>query len=190
MATGYRLDEDWGTSSSSPAFARDPATAAYYDQRAAEYDEWYLGHGQFADRNRPGWDSEVDQVVDLVAQLPVSRTLDAACGSGYLTRHLRGVVVGADQSPAMVALAQSRSPQGVAIVADALSLPFADKAFDRILTGRVEPEQRQERVLNDGSRHRVYKRYLSGRQLADELGGRVLLDGTWFVAAQVRWAAS
>jgi hypothetical protein len=26
-----------------PAFARDPATAAYYDQCAAEYDEWYLG---------------------------------------------------------------------------------------------------------------------------------------------------
>lgn len=54
----------------------------------------------------------------------------------------------------------------------------------------VEPERWQERILNDGSRHRVYKRYLSGRQLADELGGRVLLDGTWFVAAQVRWAGS
>jgi SAM-dependent methyltransferase len=213
-----------GMSSSSPAFARDPATAAYYDQRAAEYDEWYLGHGQFADRHRPGWDSEVDQVVDLVARLPVSRTLDAACGSGYLTRHLRGVVVGADQSPAMVALAQSRLPQGVAIVADVLALPFADNAFDRILTGHfyghlpaderqafltearrvagellvidsalrpgIEPEQWQERILNDGSRHRVYKRYLSGRQLADELQGRVLFDGTWFIAAQVQWTGS
>jgi ubiquinone/menaquinone biosynthesis C-methylase UbiE len=209
-------------SSSSPAFARDPATAAYYDQRAAEYDEWYLGRGRFAQRERPGWDAEVDQVVALVAQLPVARTLDVACGSGFLTRHLRGVVVGADQSPAMVELAQSRLPQGVAIVADALSLPFADNAFDRILTGHfyghlpaderqafltearrvagelvvidsalragVEPEQWQERILNDGTRHRVYKRYLSGQQLADQLGGRVFLDGTWFVAAQVRWA--
>lgn len=208
-------------SPSSPVFARDPATAAYYDQRAAEYDEWYLGHGRFADRDRPGWDAEVKQVVDLVARLPVSRTLDVACGSGFLTRHLRGVVVGADQSPAMVALAQSRLPQGVATVADALSLPFADNAFDRVLTGHfyghlpaderqafltearrvagelliidsalrpgVEPEQWQERILNDGSRHCVYKRYLSGQQLAAELGGRVLFDGTWFVAAQVRW---
>jgi hypothetical protein len=30
---------------------------------------------------------------------------------------------------------------------------------------------------------RVYKRYLSGHQLADELGGQTLLDGTWFPAA-------
>jgi hypothetical protein len=50
----------------------------------------------------------------------------------------------------------------------------------------IEPDQWQERVLNDGSRHRVYKRYLSGQRLADELGGQTLLDGTWFSAAQVR----
>jgi SAM-dependent methyltransferase len=210
--------------SSSPAFARDPATAAYYDQRAHEYDEWYLGRGQFADRDRPGWNAEVDQIVSLVDRLPAARTLDVACGSGFLTRHLRGVVVGADQSPAMVGLAQSRLPQGVAVVADALSLPFADRTFDRVLTGHfyghlpadereaflvearrladelividsalragIEPEQWQERILNDGSRHRVYKRYLTGPQLADELGGQALFDGTWFVAAQVRWADS
>jgi SAM-dependent methyltransferase len=210
--------------SPSPGFARDPATATYYDQRAHEYDEWYLGRGQFADRDRPGWNDEVDQIVGLVAQLPVARTLDIACGSGFLTRHLRGVVVGADQSPAMVGLAQSRLPQGVAVVADALSLPFADRAFDRVLTGHfyghlpvdereaflvearrladelividsalrpgIEPEQWQERILNDGSRHRVYKRYLTGPQLADELGGQALFGGTWFVAARVRWADS
>jgi ubiquinone/menaquinone biosynthesis C-methylase UbiE len=211
-------------SSSLPAFARDPATAAYYDRRAAEYDQWYLGQGQFAHHDRPGWSAEVDQVVSLVAQLPATRTLDVACGSGFLTRYLRGVVVGADLSPAMVSLTQSRLPEGVAVVADALSLPFADNAFDRILTGHfyghlpaderrvflsearrvaqelividsalragMEPEQWQERILNDGSRHRVYKRYLGGQQLADELGGQVLLDATWFVAAQVRWARS
>jgi SAM-dependent methyltransferase len=209
--------------SSSPAFARDPATAAYYDQRAHEYDEWYLGRGQFAERDRPGWNAEVDQMVSLVAQLPAARTLDVGCGSGFLTRHLRGVVVGADQSPAMVALTQSRLPQGVAVVADALSLPFADHAFDRILTGHfyghlpadereaflgeacrvagelividsalrvgIEPEQWQERILNDGSRHRVYKRYLTGPQLADELGGQAFFEGIWFVAAHVRWGS-
>lgn len=208
----------------SPSFARDPGTAAYYDQRAAEYDEWYLSQGQFAERDRPGWDAEVERLVDLVAGLPAARTLDVACGSGFLTQHLRGVVVGADQSPAMVELTQSRLPRGVAVVADALSLPFAAGSFDRLLTGHfyghlpaeerraflsearrvagelividsalrpgVEPEQWQERVLNDGSRHSVYKRYLSGRQLADELGGEVLLDGTWFVAARVRWRRS
>ena len=109
-------------------------------------------------------------------------------------------------------------------MADPLDLPFADRAFDRVITGHfyghlppderhaflaearrlagelividsawrpgIEPDQWQERVLNDGSRHRVCKRYLSGQQVAAELGGQTLLDGTWFSAAQVRWPRS
>jgi ubiquinone/menaquinone biosynthesis C-methylase UbiE len=204
-----------------PAFATDPGTAAYYNQRAAEYDQWYTGEGLFARRERPGWDDEVAQVVELVRGLPAARTLDVACGTGFLTRHLRGFVVGIDQSPSMVALAQSRLPQGLAIVGDALQLVVADLAFDRVFTGHfyghLPPgereaflaearrvagelvvidsarrpgrgaEQWQQRVLNDGSVHRVYKRYFSGDQLAGELGGETLLDGAWFVAARVRW---
>ena len=50
----------------------------------------------------------------------------------------------------------------------------------------ADAEQWQERVLNDGSRHRVYKRYFTGDQLAAELGGEMLLDGAWFVAARAR----
>ena len=200
-----------------PVFARDAATAAYYDQRAAEYDEWYESRGLFAERDRPGWDAEVQQLVSFVRDLPAARTLDVACGSAFLTRHLRGLVVGLDQSATMVALAQSRLPHGIAVVGDALDLPFADRAFDRVLTAHfyghlppderavflaeasrvaaslividsalrpgVDAEQWQERVLNDGSRHRVYKRYLMARQLADEIGGDVVFDGAWFVAA-------
>jgi hypothetical protein len=41
--------------------------------------------------------------------------------------------------------------------------------------------------LNDGSRHSVDKRYFTGDELATELGGEVLLDGAWFVAAKVSW---
>jgi ubiquinone/menaquinone biosynthesis C-methylase UbiE len=204
-----------------PAFATDPATLAYYDQRAGEYDEWYLGEGRFAPRCRPGWNDELAEVVRLTAGLPPARTLDVACGTGFLTRHLRGFVVGIDQSPAMVAIAQSRLPDGLAIVGDALHLGFADHAFDRVFTGHfyghlssqerqaflaearrvadelvvvdsalhpgVKPEQWQERILNDGSRHRVYKRYFTGDHLARELGGEKLLDGTWFVAAKTTW---
>jgi len=49
----------------------------------------------------------------------------------------------------------------------------------------VEEEQWQERRLNDGSRHRVYKRFFTGEGLAAELGGgEVLLDGRWFVAVR------
>jgi ubiquinone/menaquinone biosynthesis C-methylase UbiE len=200
------------------AFARDPATAAYYDQRAAEYDEWYQSVGTFAQRDRPGWTAEVDQLVEFVQSLPPARTLDVACGSGFLTRHLSGLVVGVDQSPAMVALAQSRLPDGIVLRGDALDLPFADKSFDRVFTGHFyghlppderhvflaearrvadelivvdtalrpggEPEQQQERILNDGSRHRVFKRFLTPEQLATEIAGEAVLTGTWFVAAR------
>lgn len=71
-----------------PAFARDPTTAAYCEQRVPEYDDWYLGQGLFADRDRPGWSEDVARVVDLVATLPPARTLDVDCGSGFLTRRL------------------------------------------------------------------------------------------------------
>jgi hypothetical protein len=33
-----------------------------------------------------------------------------ACGTAFLTRHLRGEVVGLDQSPAMVEVASARLP--------------------------------------------------------------------------------
>jgi demethylmenaquinone methyltransferase/2-methoxy-6-polyprenyl-1,4-benzoquinol methylase len=46
----------------------------------------------------------------------------------------------------------------------------------------VDAEHWQERVLEDRTRHQVYKRYFTGPVLADELGvGDVLHDGRWFV---------
>ncbi|MFI5954524.1 class I SAM-dependent methyltransferase [Cryptosporangium sp. NPDC051539] len=200
-----------------PAFARDPGTAAYYDQRAAEYDEWYESLGRFSARSRPGWADEVDDLCRFVHALPPVRTLDVGCGSGFLTRHLQGYVVALDQSPSMVSLAQRRLPNGVAMRGDALDLPFADRSFDRVFTGHfyghLPPgerttflaearrvanelvvvdtalqdghpnEQQQERILNDGSRHHVFKRFLTADQLADEIGGQPVLTGDWFVAA-------
>jgi len=200
-----------------PAFARDPGTAAYYERRAAEYDEWYESLGRFAARPRPGWEAEVDRLCRFVQRLPPARTLDVACGSGFLTRHLRGFVVAVDQSPAMVTLTQRRLPEGIALRGDALDLPFADDSFERVFTGHFyghlppgeraaflaearrvarelvvvdtalrpggTPEQQQERILNDGSRHHVFKRFLTADQLAAEIGGQPVLAGDWFVAA-------
>jgi ubiquinone/menaquinone biosynthesis C-methylase UbiE len=187
---------------------------AYYDARAPEYDEWYLGAGRFASRERPGWDDELALVVAAVAALPPARTLDVACGTGFLTRHLRGEVVGLDQSPRMLELAGRFAE---VVQGDALQLPFEDGSFDRVFTGSfyghleagdrerflgearrvarelvvvdaalrddVAPEEVQERVLNDGTRWQVYKRYFPRAGRAAELGGgRVLHTGRWFVA--------
>jgi hypothetical protein len=46
----------------------------------------------------------------------------------------------------------------------------------------VATEQTQQRVLNDGSSHHVFKRYFTATQLTEELGGgQVVFDGRWFV---------
>ena len=106
----------------------------YYDRRAFEYDEWWLGRGRFADRERPGWDEEVDVLAELIASLPPKRTLDIACGTGFLTRHLRGDVVGLDQSERMLSVAREQAPGAQFVQGDALQLPFADGEFDRVFT--------------------------------------------------------
>jgi demethylmenaquinone methyltransferase/2-methoxy-6-polyprenyl-1,4-benzoquinol methylase len=193
---------------------------AYYDARAPEYDEWYRGLGRFDELDRPQWDEDVRELERTVASLPPKRTLDVACGTGFLTRHLRGEVVALDQSPRMLEIARQQAPNAELIQADALDLPFDDASFDRVFTGHfyghLEPDERerflsearrvarelvvadsitrrdrgpeevQERVLNDGTRWTVFKRYFEPEQLAGELGGgAVLLANRWFVVVRV-----
>ena len=118
----------------------------YYDRRALEYDDWWLGTGLHAERVRPGWDEEVDVLAELIASLPPGRTLDVACGTGFLTRHLRGEVVGLDQSDRMLSVAREQAPGVAFLQGDALELPFADGEFDRVFTSyfycHLEPEDR------------------------------------------------
>ncbi len=106
----------------------------YYDRRASEYDDWWLGEGLYADRDRPGWDDELDVLAGVIAALPPARTLDVACGTGFLTRHLRGHVVGLDQSGRMLAVAREQAPAAEFVHGDALSLPFDDGEFERVFT--------------------------------------------------------
>ena len=192
---------------------------AYYDRRAPEYDDWWRGAGLFAERDRPGWEDEVEALCRAIAALEPARTLDVACGTGFLTRRLRGDVVGLDQSTTMLEEARRQAPAATFVEGDALSLPFDAAAFERIVTGHfyghleeadrvrflaearrvarelvvidsalhdgVEPVEWQERVLNDGSRWEVYKRYFEPDALAEELGGgEALFDGRWFVAVR------
>jgi demethylmenaquinone methyltransferase/2-methoxy-6-polyprenyl-1,4-benzoquinol methylase len=190
---------------------------SYYDRRAAEYDDFYLGTGRFAERVRPGWREELTRLESVLAALRYASLLDVACGTGFLTEHLSGKVTGLDQSASMLLVARSRIPGASFLRGDALRLPFRSHQFDCLVTGHfyghldrptrdsfliegrrvakslliidaarredVPAEEQQERILNDGSRHAVYKRYFMPEQLRAEMGaGRILHAGRWFVA--------
>jgi ubiquinone/menaquinone biosynthesis C-methylase UbiE len=192
---------------------------AYYDSRAPEYDEWYLGSGRFAERDRPRWDQEIEALRRTLEALPPAKTLDVACGTGFLTRHLPGEIVGLDQSESMLEEARRQAPNATYLSGDALALPFENGSFERVFTGhfyghleqperetflrearRLAPEllvvdsaiqpdvpveEWQERILNDGTRWEVFKRYFTPEALAAELGGgSTVFAGRWFVAVR------
>lgn len=108
---------------------------AYYDRRAPEYDEWYLGSGRFAERDRSGWDKEMEALRRTLEALTPAKTLDVACGTGFLTRHLPGEIVGLDQSESMLEEARRQAPNATYLSGDALALPFENGSFERVFTG-------------------------------------------------------
>ena len=120
----------------------------YYHRRAPEYDDWWLGIGLYGPRRPPGWNEARDRLIAFVASLPPARTLDVACGTGFITQHLRGEITGLDQSPDMLALAQERLPDSTFVIGDALDLLFPDDSFDRVFASYFychleEPERRR-----------------------------------------------
>src|SRR3990170_3913892 len=107
---------------------------AYYHARAHEYDDWWLGGGSYAGQVRPGFDEELEELGGLIRSLSPARTLDIGCGTGFLTQHLRGEVVGLDSSETMLELARERVPSVTFVQDDALALPFGDGTFDRVFS--------------------------------------------------------
>ena len=162
---------------------------AYYDARAPEYDDVWLGRGRFAGRHGSDWFEEVTLLLGTIASLPAAKTLDVACGTGFLTRHLHGDVTGFDQSPQMLDEARRKAPDARFVQGDALALPFDDGEFDRLFTsffyGHLAGADRarfvagcrrvaHELVFVDSSRDRA--------DVDDEQQQRVLNDGsTWSV---------
>jgi demethylmenaquinone methyltransferase/2-methoxy-6-polyprenyl-1,4-benzoquinol methylase len=194
----------------------------YYDRRGPEYDDFYRSAGKWTGRDREAWERELAELVATIEALPPGRTLDVACGTGFLTRHLRGDVVGLDQSARMLDEARRAALHATFVQGDALALPFPSNSFHRVFTahfyGHLEPddaarflaearrvarelvvvdasrahatvdEEWQERVLNDGSRWKVFKRYFTPEGLAAELGGgETLHAGHAFVVVRSSW---
>jgi ubiquinone/menaquinone biosynthesis C-methylase UbiE len=128
---------------------------AYYDRRAPEYDDWWLGQGLHADRERPGWEAELRLLERVVRDLPPVRTLDLACGTGFLTRHLRGAVVGLDASERMLEVARVQASSARFEQGYALSTPFEDGVFDRVFTSYFYchlQEEERKRFLAEARR--------------------------------------
>jgi demethylmenaquinone methyltransferase/2-methoxy-6-polyprenyl-1,4-benzoquinol methylase len=107
----------------------------YYERRATTYDDWYLGNGRYAARDTAAWEADLSALIDAIGALEPSATLDVACGTGFLTRHLPGTVVGLDQSASMLEIARRQAPGATLVRGDALALPFGDASFDRVFTG-------------------------------------------------------
>jgi ubiquinone/menaquinone biosynthesis C-methylase UbiE len=128
---------------------------AYYDRRASEYDDWWLGEGLYADRDRPGWDDELRLLERAIADLPPLRTLDVACGTGFLTRHLSGDIVGLDASARMLEIARRQVPNARFVQGNALALPFDDHEFGRVFASYFYchlEEAERERFLAEARR--------------------------------------
>lgn len=162
----------------------DRSMEPYYERRSAEYDDWYLGAGLFADRDRPGWEAELRAIEEVLSSLRPSRTVDVACGTGFITRVLPGRVVGVDASPGMLAESRAKHPHPL-VRADAFSLPFRDGSFDRVLTGHfyghLHPHQRA-RFLAESRRVApqlvVLDAALRDDVEPDQVQTRILRDGS------------
>ena len=187
----------------------------YYEARAPEYDATTY---ELA-RRVPAMADDLAALERFVSELAPARVLDVACGTGWLTRFLRGRVVVLDASESMLRLARQRLSDALFIHGAAPLLPFLEDSFARVFTSHfynhledgdarrafvrevfrvademvvveqpwrdgLHSEGREERPLRDGSVHEVYKRYLTARALADELGGEVVLETATFIAVR------
>jgi ubiquinone/menaquinone biosynthesis C-methylase UbiE len=106
----------------------------YYDRRAPEYDDWYRG-AYYTGAELESFRAELEQLEQVLAGMPPARTLDVACGTGFLTRDLPGHVTGLDWSERMLTLAREAAPDATYVRGDALELPFQDNSFERVFTG-------------------------------------------------------
>ena len=103
-----------------------------WDKRADSYGQFFAAVS----------DHNVEPLLETAAITAGDRVLDVGCGPGNLAAAAAGrgaSVVGADLSPVMVAMAQSRHPELEFHQADAERLPFPDGTFDAVLANLLIP---------------------------------------------------
>jgi SAM-dependent methyltransferase len=192
----------------------------YYDHRAAQGVRG-IGHavdywtGLGVPATAADIEAEASQVQRHLRSLVPARFVEVGAGPGTFTADLPGEGVALDQSNAALRVLRTTSAQVAVVRADALHLPFRERALGRAvathLYGLLPPADRrglvsearrvaaelvgldagrpegvptehwQDRTLPDGGRYQILRRHFSGEALADELGGRSLLSGRFYV---------
>lgn len=142
----YRAKEHYG----------DPAVAASYDG-----ERFTSRKGRFVDRREQAL---IGEAIDRSGARRGAMILDVPCGTGRLTRTLAiagYAVTGVDVSEAMLARAAARvsdlpaTGKPTLVVGDAEALPFADAAFDVVVSLRLfghMPPAARTRALRDSRR--------------------------------------
>lgn len=99
-----------------------------------QYDQWY-----YTPRGQWVGHCELELLFNALKPRPGESLLDIGCGTGFFTRgmgsRIKGKVVGVDINQKRVRYAcQHDSDRASYVVADAGALPFADAAFDMVIS--------------------------------------------------------
>jgi ubiquinone/menaquinone biosynthesis C-methylase UbiE len=118
---------------------------AFYDRRVRDlegYDDELATNAYKAAGYSPYWTRQIQQRLldDIVGKLmlsPEHHVLDVGCGTGMILRHVAphvAHIIGIDFSEQMIEIAKRHAPANATVQREnAVSLPFKDKMFDRVL---------------------------------------------------------
>jgi len=112
------------------------ADAGVAVDRVSTVDGYRVWSKTYDDPGNAAFDIDTPLVEDILDGLPAGVALDAACGTGRLSRVLadRGHrVIGVDSSPEMLARARERVPDGKFLAGDLHRLPLPDNEVDVVL---------------------------------------------------------
>ena len=119
-------------------------TSNFYDQAAAQFDI-----------ARRAYSPELGEMLEGFGFLPGKSILDVGCGTGAAISLLteRGcVMTGIDSSEAMLDVAKKRAQNATYVQGAAEALPFADHAFDGVVSGQTFHHLDQEQAFREAMR--------------------------------------
>lgn len=107
-----------------------------FDQQAAIHDDLVYSSDHEFDFH-PKYEEALQQLVEMIAPLPMERGLDLGAGTGNLVRlfeqrHARMTAI--DQSKEMLARCKAKNPRSEMKLGNFLAIPCLDQSFDFVVT--------------------------------------------------------